>query len=208
MQQKQRIVHLFVYDTFSDWEPAYAIAALNNPSWQSRYCVRTVGVSREPIKTIGGLTIIPDMALAELTPAQSAMLILTGGEGWTEGKRDQALECARAFLETGVPVAAICGAVDGLACAGLLDDRRHTGNIIDALKATGYRGEALYQQERAFTDGDLITAGATASLEFAYHILKRLEVYTPEALEAWYGLFKTGDPAYHFALMRALGIGV
>ena len=39
----------------------------------------------------------------------------------------------------------------------------------------------------------MITAGSTAPIEFAYQIFKKLDVYSDEALEAWFGLFKTGD---------------
>jgi len=47
---------------------------LNDPT--RGYRVRTVGVSQEPVKTSGGVTILPDMTLAELEPTQSALLTL------------------------------------------------------------------------------------------------------------------------------------
>ena len=53
------------------------------------------------------------------------------------------------------------------------------------------------------TDGDLITASATAPVDFAYHILKKLQAYSPRVLDAWYGLFKTSDSAYFFEWQRA-----
>jgi hypothetical protein len=83
----------------------------------------------------------------------------------------------------------------------VLDDRQHTSNALEYLQATNYRGERYYCEQPAVTDGDLITAGATASLEFAYQIFKKLEVYPAAVLDAWYGLFKTGDPA-HFAALQ------
>ena len=109
---------------------------------------------------------------------------------------------AKAFLAAGVPVAAICGATVGLALAGIIDERSHTGNSPAQLKATGYRGAACYQNQPAVTDGNLITASGIAPIEFAYQVLKKLEVYTPEMLEAWYGLYKTGDPSYFFTLQK------
>jgi putative intracellular protease/amidase len=202
---EKRAVHLFVFDTLSDWEPGYAVAAINAPPFiaQPKYCIKTVGLSREPVKTLGGITILPDMTLAELEPAQSAMLILPGSDAWTTGKNLEAIEKAKAFLVAGVPVAAICGAVDGLALAGMLDDKLHTGNAPQELKATGYRGETLYQQNQlAVTDGNLITASGVGALEFAYHIFKKLEIYDTEMLDAWFGLFKTGDPSYFFAIQK------
>ena len=198
-------VHLFVFDTLADWEAGFAIAGLNNPAFQAqpgRYRVATVGLSKAPIVSIGGVTILPDLAIGELTPEQSAMLILPGGGGWDQGGNTEALALAKRFRAAGVPVAAICGATAGLARAGMLDHVQHTSNAREYLAATGYQGAALYQDRPAVTDGNVITAGSTAPLEFAYQIFKQLDVYSNEALEAWFGLFKTGDSAYYGALTQ------
>jgi len=205
--QKQT-VHLFVFNTLSDWEPGYAVAGINNPVLQVRpgnYSVKTVGLTKDPVTSLGGITILPDMTLDELNPPQSAMLILPGGVTWDEGKNTEAVVKAAAFLAANVPVAAICGATAGLARAGILDERRHTSNSQEYLKATGYRGEAFYENKPAVTDRNVITASGTAPLEFAYQIFKMLGVYNDETLESWYGLFKTGDLSYFTNLLRASG---
>jgi putative intracellular protease/amidase len=202
---EKQTVHLFVFNTLSDWEASYAIAGINNPAFQThpgRYQVKTVGVNMQPVTTIGGMIILPDMVLEELQPAHSAMLILPGGAGWEDGSHDAAVEKAKSFLAYGVPIAAICGATAGLARGGILDGVRHTSNAPVYLQTMNYQGAALYQQEPAVTDGNVITAGATAPIEFAYHIFKKLGVYTAEVLEAWYGLYKTGDAAYFFELQK------
>jgi putative intracellular protease/amidase len=133
---------------FSDWEPGYAIAGINNPAFQARpgiYSVSTVGLTKDPVISLGGITILPDMTLDELEAAQSAMLILPGGATWDERKNTEAVAKAAAFLDANVPVAAICGATAGLARTGILDESRHTSNSLDYVKATGYRGEALQE---------------------------------------------------------------
>jgi putative intracellular protease/amidase len=193
---QQQTVHLFVFDTLADWEPGYAVAGLNNPAFAAgpaRYRVATVGMRREPVVTMGGVTILPDMALDDLAPQQSAMLILPGGDSWDAGGNTEAAERAKEFLAAGVPVAAICGATAGLARAGILDDVEHTSNAPEYLQATGYRGAALYRDRPAVGGGNVITASAAAALEFAYQIFKRLGVYDDTTLDAWYRLFKTGD---------------
>jgi putative intracellular protease/amidase len=200
----KRIVHLFVFDTLADWETGYAIAGINNPDAQThpgRYQVKTVGLTTEPVTTIGGVRILPDLILDEMQP--DAMLILPGGEAWDEGKNGKVLDLAKQWLEAGVPVAAICGATAGLARAGILDNRHHTSNALEYLQATHYQGAALYQNQPAVTDGNVITANSTAPVDFAYHIFKKLDLYDLQVLEAWYGLFKTGDPAY-FATLQQL----
>lgn len=191
-----RIVHVYVFDTLADWEAGYAMAGINDPEFQSqpgRYAIQTVGLTEKPVRTTGGMTIVPDRTLDALEPFGSAMLILPGGASWDAGKNTEAAQKAAEFLAAGVPVAAICGATAGLARAGLLDGRRHTSNAREYLQATGYGGTAHYQDEPAVTDGDLITAHSTAPVDFAYHIFRRLGLYEAEVLEAWYALFKHGD---------------
>jgi putative intracellular protease/amidase len=201
-------VHCFVFDTLADWEHGYAVAGINNTQFHrvpGQWQVRTVAPAREAIVTSGGVRIVPDLALEELSPSESRMLILPGGDVWDEGGNTDAVEKARAFLAGGVPVAAICGATAGLARGGLLDAHRHTSNAREYLAATGYRGGELYREEAAVTDGDLITAASMAPLEFAYHIYRRLDLYAPDVLEAWYGLFSTRKPEYFAELLRLVG---
>jgi putative intracellular protease/amidase len=202
-------VHLFVLDTMADWEPAFAIAAINRP-WpgvSSGYRVRTVGQDRTPVRSMGGLTIVPDLSLSEVSPSDSAMLILPGADLWGDASTDPVLAAAKEFVAAGVPVAAICGATFGLARAGLLDDRLHTSNDPGWLASSGYGGAAHFVQEPAVDDRGVITASMTASLEFARLILARLGIFSPSALEAWYGLYKTGNPACFVELMGAFAHG-
>jgi hypothetical protein len=49
----------------------------------------------------------------------------------------------------------------------------------------------------------LITAGGMAPLEYAREIFRLLGVYSDEALEAWYQLYKTGKSAYFARLAKA-----
>ena len=203
-----QLVHLFVFDGLSDWEPGFAIAGINNPELQQkplRFAVHVVAEHLKPVVTAGGLRIQPDSTLATLNPQDSGMLILSGGTAWDRAENASAADKAKEFLNAGTPVAAICGATAGLARAGVLDTRKHTSNAREYLEATGYRGGALYRNEPAITDQNLITASAMAPLEFARAIFARLEIYTPAVLDAWYKLFSTRKPEYFGALMAAAG---
>lgn len=199
-------VHLVVLDSMADWEPAFAIAHINRPApgIASNYSVKTVGIDRKLIRSMGGITIQPDMSLDELMPGNSSMLILPGSELWAETVTDPVLTKAQDFVDSGVPVAAICGATFGLARVGLLDDRRHTSNDPNWLASSGYRGMVNYVHEPAVEDGGIITASVTASLEFAKLILGRLGIFSLPTLNAWYNLYKTGNPEYYFEFMEAL----
>lgn len=193
-----------MFDTFADWETGYATAHIARPSWQrepGRYRIATVGLTGEPITTMGGMRIMPDMAVIDLAPADSAMLILAGGDTWGTEPMAPFATAARRFLDAGVPVAAACGATFGLAVEGLLDDRPHTSNAAEYLASSGYHGGHLYDDKPAVIDGDLITASGVAPAHFARAILERLGVYEPAVLKSWFKLYADRDPAGFFELM-------
>ena len=197
-------VHLAVYDSLSDWEVGHVTAAINSPAYHKtpgRFEVRTVGPSTAPVTTMGGLRVTPDLALADLRPEDSAMLILPGNTIFMTEAFTPFTAKAREFLDAQVPVAAICGATGGLAMAGLLDDRAHTSNAREFLAGLGYGGAELYRDEPAVTDGNLITATGVAPVEFARAIMAKLEVFEPSVLDSWYKLYGKQDPAGFFELM-------
>jgi putative intracellular protease/amidase len=199
-------VHVAVFDTFADWEIGYATAHIRRHQWQrepGRYSIATAGPVREPITTMGGLRIVPDIAVDELLPQDSAMLILAGGDNWGEEPMAGFRAAARRFLAAGVPVAAICGATFGLAIEGLLDDRAHTSNAPEYLEYSGYRGGDRYVDEPAVVDGDLITASGVAPVHFAQAIFTRLGIYSPEVAASWFKLYGDRDPAGFYELMAA-----
>ncbi|GAA2518642.1 type 1 glutamine amidotransferase family protein [Streptomyces gobitricini] len=188
----RKTVHLAVYDTLADWETAHATAWLA----RSGYDIRTVGPTTDPVTSLGGLRVTPDLPLADVRPEDSALLILPGADLW-DSSDDLApfAAMARAFLDAGVPVAAICGATAGLAREGLLDDRPHTSAVSSYLAATGYKGGERYVDTDAVTDGDLITAGPTEPVAFAREVLGKMGAFEGARLDAWYRLFHHSDPA-------------
>ncbi|MGW4306994.1 DJ-1/PfpI family protein [Streptomyces californicus] len=196
-------VYLAVYDTFADWETGHTTAHLT----QNGYTVRTVGLTREPVTTMGGLRVRPDLAVDELRPQDSALLILTGAAAWDTGEALAPFaRAARGFLDAGTPVAAICGATAGLAREGLLDDRAHTSAVSFYLAATGYAGGERYVEADAVTDpgadggGRLVTAGPTEPVAFAREVFALLGVYDAKKLDAWYRLFHDSDPSAYEVL--------
>jgi putative intracellular protease/amidase len=208
----RRTVHLYVFDGFADWEAAFAVAGIHNPQFQrepGRWQVKTVGPGRHAVpRSMGGVSVLPDMGVEDLLPEDSAMLILPGGVGWEDdASHHAAIAKAGQFLRRDVPVAAICGATAALARAGWLDSRPHTSNALSYLKGTGYGGEAAYRDAPVVRDGKLITAGGMAPIEFAREIFALLGIYEGEVLQAWEQLYKTGQSAHYARLARAAGGG-
>ncbi len=203
-----KIIYLFLFDTLSDWEIGYVSAGINNPMMQAnpgKYQLKTFSINGKPVRTIGGLLITPDLSLNEVAYSDAEMLILPGGTSWEEGGNQEVALLAKKFHENQIKVAAICGATLGLAKIGLLDSLKHTSNSKDYLLNSQYQGAVYYVDVLSVSDKGVITASGTASLEFAREIFKELNLYTTEALEAWYKLFKTGSPEAYAALMNAVG---
>jgi putative intracellular protease/amidase len=200
-------VHMAIYPLLADWEVGHTTAHINNGRWHKhpgRFRTATVAATRDPVTTMGGVTIVPDLTVDELSPADSAMLILPGADSWmAPGGNVELVKAARRFLEAGTPVAAICGATAGLAAEGLLDDRRHTSNAAEFLSqfVPTYRGADLYVDQPAVTDRDLVTASGTSPVAFAREVFARLDLYEPAVLASWVKLYGDNDPAGFHELM-------
>jgi putative intracellular protease/amidase len=200
--------HLGVYDTLTDSEVGHLLVELHTGRFTgTSFDVVAVAEANQPITTMGGVRISPDMLLDDLDPTGSDVLILPGAEIWDAGGGEAFAAAAALFLNAGVPVAAICGATAGLARAGLLDGRNHTSSAREYLAATGYAGGDHYIDERAVVDGDLITAGPQSPVQFARATMGRLGLASERTLEAYEALFHRGDQTAFPVLMEGQGSG-
>ena len=196
--------HLAVYDSLADWETGHLVVELRTGRFTGTpFDVVSVAETTDPVTTMGGVRVLPDVALADVDPAGSALLVLPGAEMWDSGGGDAFAGAAARWLEAGVPVAAICGATFGLARAGLLDTRRHTSAAPEYLAASGYRGGDRYVDARAVADGGLVTAGPQSPVQFASAALGVLGLASEEVLAAYEAVFAEGDQTAYPALMRA-----
>ncbi|GAA0221325.1 DJ-1/PfpI family protein [Cryptosporangium japonicum] len=185
-------VALYATDTMADWEYGYLVAGLAMAGGELRV-FGAPGVTE--VRTMGGLRLLVDPV-----PDTVDALVLPGADTWESG-HDEVLDLARRSLERGVTVAGICGATFGLARAGLLDERAHTSNAPDYLPA--YGGAHLYRDAKVVTDRHLITAPATAPIDFARALFEDLELFPAAVVEAWYGLYTTGERRYFDQLVGA-----
>jgi putative intracellular protease/amidase len=200
----KRTAHLALYEGAAEMEVGHLLAELHTGRYTgTAFDVVTVAESRDPVASMGGITMVPDTLLAELDPAQSDLLVMPGAEMWDAGGGEAFAAAARGFLEAGVPVAATCGATAGLARAGLLDTRDHTSASADYLAMTGYGGGERYRDKRAVIDGDLVTAGPQSPVQFARATMERLGLADESTLEAYEALFYRGDLAGFPVLMQA-----
>ena len=206
-------VYVYTLDTLADWELGYVTAELNSRRFFKKdapdVSVKTVSVSKDPVKTMGGLTIIPDCVLSDIAATEKSVLVLPGANTWNAPEHGAVMEKAKRLLSAGATVCAICGATAALANAGLLDQRPHTSNGMGYLEMCSprYKGQPFYVDKPSVADRNLITASSTGALLWAKQIIERLEVFRPDTLEAWYHYFSSGKEQHFFALMQTLQTG-
>jgi hypothetical protein len=101
---KTMTAHLGIYNTLADWEPGYLLVELRTGRFTgTTWDIVTVAESREPITTMGGLRVVPDMLLEDLDPASSNLLILPGADMWDAGGGGAFAAAAARFLDVWFP---------------------------------------------------------------------------------------------------------
>lgn len=187
-------VYFLAFDGYADWHAAHALCEIRRPGeWQ----LKTVGFSLQPVLSMGGLRVVPELALDALDLRRAAMLIVPGGYLWEHGHGEEAVEAARRVHAAGAPVAAVDSGVLVLARAGLLDACRHTGSWPGHIgtHVPGYAGADQFDPTvLAVSDGGTITASQLGSVEFAREVIRTLDLYNPSDREHWYRLFKHALP--------------
>lgn len=204
------MIYVYVLDTLADWELGYVTSELNSCRFfkkdAQRVSLKTVSYSKEPINTMGGLTIVPNCLIEDIVVSETSMLLLPGADTWNDPKHNAIIEKAGELLSKGATVCAICGATAALANFGLLDNRSHTSNGPGFLEmvSSGYKGQSFYIDKPSVADHNLITASSTGALLWAKQIIELLGVFKADTLESWYNYFSTGEPQHFFALMQTL----
>ena len=203
-------IYVYALDTLADWELGHVVSELNSGRFfkkgEQRVLLKTVSYSKEPIHTMGGMTIVPNCLIDGIVVSERGVLLLPGAETWNDPKHGAIIEKASEFLSFGATVCAICGATAALANFGLLDKRPHTSNGPGFLEMVSpeYKGQRFYIDKPSVVDNNLITASATGALLWAKQIIEHLGVFHSDTLEAWYEYFRTGESKYFFALMQTL----
>jgi putative intracellular protease/amidase len=184
-------IAVFLFEGFSDWELAY----LTPEIYKSDHFELVYFSIRGGLATsMGGLQVKPTKSLKDIVFENLEMLVLPGGTAWEKGGNTEIEKLTKDMFEAGKPIAAICAATIYLGQIGLLNDLKHTSSDLNYLKgmAPEYTGSDLYQNELAVTDGHLITANGIAPIEFAREVFKTIGLYSEEAIEKWFQLFKNG----------------
>ncbi|MFS0674894.1 DJ-1/PfpI family protein [Ornithinibacillus sp. 179-J 7C1 HS] len=190
-QFEKKEILIVVLEEFADWEMSYVAAFLNSTD---KYITKIVGVSEGVIKSIGGLNVLPDYTINNI-PETFSGLILIGGNSWRKPLSNNVIPLVEKALTMDIPVGAICDATVFMGANGWLNEIKHTSNELNDLKTyakENYRNEIHYVLEQAVSDGKIVTANGTASLEFTKEMLELLEAYPQEHINQLYNFHKLG----------------
>ncbi|WP_323839978.1 DJ-1/PfpI family protein [Photorhabdus africana] len=184
----------FLLDNYADWEGAFLASRLNA---SKEWTVETVSLEKGTCKSIGGFTTMIDNSI-ETLPSYVDLFVLIGGNSWklessSNIESSKLNKLISIYLNDGVVVAAICGAVDFLARNGILNDYKHTGNSPCLWRGYNkYKSDENFILKQVVVDRNLITANGTACIEFSECVLKNLNFEAPDIIKKDHELFRIG----------------
>ncbi len=169
---------ILLLNDYADWEVAYISSTIN---MSEEWSVKTISTQKE-VKSIGGLTTKVDYLLEEI-PSQYDLLILIGGNSWTNDDSD-IINLVNHTLTNNIILGAICGSVDFMARNGLLNNFKHTGNDLSLWNTYDqYSNKDEFQFKQAVRDKNLVTANGTAPIEFEQLILESIDYAEKKEIE-------------------------
>nr|WP_321356989.1 type 1 glutamine amidotransferase family protein [uncultured Draconibacterium sp.] len=184
-------VCVFLFDGFSDWEISYLTPEINK---SEQFSLVYFSKDGNPVKSMGGLEVKPNLSLTELILEEIDLLVLPGGIAWEKREITIIDNLVKELVENKKSIAAICGATFYLGQLGILNNLNHTSNDLGYLKAVvpEYNGEEKYQNKLAVADKNIITANGIAPIEFATEIFREIKLKSETEIEKWFQLFKNG----------------
>lgn len=137
---------------------------------QMPFAVYTVGESREPIRTSGGMQVVPDYTFAD---APEPDVVVVGAQ---RGGTPEMMEWLREQAASADVVMSVCTGAFQLARAGLLDGKRATTHhqFYDRLAERFPKVEVVRSKRFVRSDDVISTAGGlTSGIDLALHVVER-----------------------------------
>ncbi|EJM99481.1 DJ-1/PfpI family protein [Phyllobacterium sp. YR531] len=172
--EKKRTVGLVFVEGWADWEFGMLSGSVNE--WFGGRVV-SLSPSAGPLKSIGGLRLIPDRDAASSENTDLDAVAVIGSDTWSEADAPDISPLLKDVLARGGIVGGICAGTLALARAGLFSGRKHTSNGAGWIESRleSYAGSEFYQDvPHAVRDGHVVSAAGTAPGTFAIAFLEAL----------------------------------
>ncbi|MBY3621938.1 GNAT family N-acetyltransferase [Acinetobacter sp. CUI P1] len=171
-------VAVLVYDQVDALDvtgPFEAFAVASN--WGKDFLVYTVALeSKTPIRTISGLTILPEFASSEC-PTPDILIVPGGWGARKEMHNEKITDWINETSHRAAFTLSVCTGALLIAKAGLLEGLRATTNMraMDLLMEAAPASATLIENVRYVDNGRIITsAGVTAGIDAALHLIAKL----------------------------------
>lgn len=136
------------------------------------FSVFTVARSRAPVRTTGGLEVIPHWGFADAPRID--LLVVPGGFGTRRLMTDdETIGWIRRVAATTRKTTSVCTGSLLLAKAGLLDGRRATTHW-GALDLLASLGVSVDRERRVIDDGIITSAGVASGMDMAFYVVETL----------------------------------
>ncbi len=186
-------VYTLLFNGYADWEIGNVLPELRR---FGKLDIVTVGFTNDPVVSMGGLRVSPELVLSQLDIQDILIFLIPGGNMW-EGDYPVAEieDFLRRLEKVSIPIGAICAATTVLARAGILRNRKHTSNSFNYIssKVPNYSDRTYYTNSLSTCDKHVITASGLGPIEFAMDIFNELQVMTVEMREVWFNAMKKGQ---------------
>ena len=199
-------VIFYATDTMADWEYGYLLAGLAMANEQAPGAFRVLVASEDggAVTSMGGMRVTPEVSLGRPGPGRDR-----GARAARRRPRGSPVtrRCWRSPSERWRPAAWWPRSAEpptvwpGPGCwtTATTPATRPTSSPAPPGTAAPHR----YREARAVHDRGLITAPATAPVDFASAVFEALAVFPEPVIEAWYGLYTTGERRFYDALVGA-----
>ncbi len=175
-------IAIYLYDGYYETElciPAMLFAKEN---------LFTIASDQEIVTCMDGRRLMIDRQVKEVEAEKVDVLIIPGGKPIP---KDDIFELIRACEARDVVIGGICGGVDYLAYAGILENRKYTsyykqGEMYDFLPKSGDMTGQMYESDR-----NVVSAKPEAYLEFALELYKLAGKLSPDAVPNYLEWFKS-----------------
>ncbi|MCA0248159.1 MAG: GlxA family transcriptional regulator [Proteobacteria bacterium] len=174
---ESRFIVMLVYPgimAMDVYGPLEAFAMANSSSGRTLYRMAIASIDGAPVPTSLGVPITPSMAAGDIKEPIDTLLV-SGGRGQAEARRDQALiGWLRAGSREARRTGSICTGAFLLAAAGLLDGRRATTHwAMGAELGQNYPKVTVDIDPIFVRDGNVYTsAGVTAGIDLALGLIE------------------------------------
>jgi 4-methyl-5(b-hydroxyethyl)-thiazole monophosphate biosynthesis len=172
-------VLVLLYDSFAEFEVAVLMTALRG----TPHRLVTASPAGAPVTSTGRLTVVPDLALEDVSPDEVDALVVPGGDASVVMGLPVLQDLVRELDGRRALLAAICGGPAVLGAAGALDGRAFTAALGPEDGAwPGVEGLAGRRQELLVVDEHVVTATGSNYVAFAEAVLTHLAGGSPTDL--------------------------